>query len=314
MGNVIYHQQPSLQRPTVVAAMGGWPDAQTGGSGAVKYLIRKLSAEKFAELDPEEFYQFTRRRPIARIGPDGRRILRWPSNNFYQCKVEATSQEFVFFVGIEPQLKWKTYTAALMEVIHQCNTQRVIFLGSLLDAVPHTRAPSITGSATTPQLQAILEEMGVRESKYEGPTGAPTVLMEACRSDSIEYASLWAHSPHYLQTSPNPKSTHVLLKQLTAMVGLDVNLTDLAEAATAFEAQVNGVLADNQEMATYVRRLEEQYDQVTENPTPEPQEELPSSDVVIKELEEFLREQQSRSSGNSEDEATDDGPRIGQGP
>ena len=312
MDNVIMHQQPSLEKPTMVAAMAGWPDAQTGGTGAVKYLIRKLSAEKFGELDSEEFYQFTRRRPIVRIGPDGQRIIRWPTNNFYQCKLEATSQEFVFFVGMEPQLKWRTYTAAVMDVIRTSNTQRVIFLGSLLDATPHTRESHLTGSATTPQLQAVLEEMGVHSSKYEGPTGAPTVLMEACRTGGIEYASLWAHAPHYLQASPNPKSTYQLLKQLTTMVSIDLNLKDLAEAAEAFEAQVNRVLADNQEMSAYVRKLEEQHDQAAEAAPREPQGELPSPDVVIQELEEFLRGQQPRQSGIGDEEGDSrEGPKLG---
>jgi proteasome assembly chaperone (PAC2) family protein len=253
---------------------------------------------------------------VVRLGPEGERILRWPTNAFYHCKAGATAQELVLFVGMEPQLKWKTFIAAMMDVIRRCNTQRMIFLGSLLDTVPHTREPRISGSANNPKTTTVLEEMGIRISRYEGPTSAPTVLMEACRKDSIDYATLWAHSPHYLQASPNPKVSHALLKRLASVIRLDINLADLADAAAGFDTQVNRVLADNQELAVYIRRLEEQYDQATERPSPPPQaqEELPRSDVAIQDLEEFLRGRHPRREGGGGNGDEEEGPGLGRGP
>lgn len=293
MDHLIIHQQPSQEKPILIAAMAGWPDAQSGGTGAIKYLIRKLSAEKFAEVDPEEFYVFTRRRPIVRLDPQGQRVLRWPTNAFYHCPGEGASpHKLAFFVGMEPQLKWKTFAATVMEVARQCHTQRLFFLGSLLDAVPHTRQSPLSGYATDPQLQAMLQEMGVRLTRYEGPTGAASVLMEACRRESVGFASFFAHCPHYLQGSPNPQASLSLLKYLASLVDLDVDLAELGDAAIAFESQVNRAVANNQELATYIRRLEEGYDQAQGSPPPGPFKELPSSDVVIQDLEDFLRTQQ----------------------
>ena len=292
MEHVTFSEQPNLKHTTFIAAMAGWPDAQRGATRAVRHLTRTLSARKFGELDTEEFYIFTRQRPMVRLDPQGNRTIQWPRNDFYYCHQEATSQDLLFYVGTEPQMRWKTFTSTILEVARQFDTERMIFLGSLLDAVPHTREPYITGSATHPQLKEVLEEMGIRGSGYQGPTGAPTVLMEAFTRESLGYASLWAHAPHYLQGSTNPKVPHALLERLAPMLGLELDLTEWAQAGAAFESQVNESISSHPETLEYVRQLETRYDQATESLPQPPAGELPSSEEVIRGLEEFLRGQQ----------------------
>jgi proteasome assembly chaperone (PAC2) family protein len=295
MKHVIFHEQPNLKRATLVAAMAGWPDAQRGATRAIRHLTRKLSARKFAELDTEEFYIFTRQRPMVRLDSQGNRTIQWPRNEFYYCHEETTAQDLLFYIGTEPQMRWKTFTSTILEVARQCDTERMIFLGSLLDAVPHTREPNITGSATHPQLKEVLEEMGIHGSGYQGPIGAPTVLMEALTRESLGYASIWAHAPHYLQGSTNPIVTHALLRRIVSMLGLQLDLTEWVQASTNFESQVNASIAAHAETLEHIHQLEARYDQATGS-IPQSQSEsvdLPSAEEAIKGLEEFLRGQQA---------------------
>ena len=292
MSHLVFHRQPNLHGSTLVAAFSGWPDAQEAASRSLRYLIRKLSAQKFAEVEPEEFYVFSRVRPRVRLDREGTRRLRWPSNTFYSWHDESSSRDMVFLVGAEPNLKWNTYSRAIMEVAHTCDVARMVVLGSLLDATPHTREPGITGLATDAEVRELFAELGVTDSRYQGPTGLPSVLMEACVEQGLSYASMWVHSPHYLQASPNPKASYTLLKRLLQVLDLDVDLSDLSDASQAFEDQVSRALAQNPEWQSHFRKLEERYDRATGHVPEGPQEELPAPDVVIKDLEEFLQQQQ----------------------
>jgi proteasome assembly chaperone (PAC2) family protein len=274
----------------MVVAFAGWPDAHEAATGAVKYLVRKLPARRFAELDPEEFYTFARLRPTVRLDADGERHLLWPTNDFYYWRVPSGDHDLVLFSGTEPHLRWRTYTRAIVEVAQQQGVQLVIALGSLLAAVPHTREPRVTGTANVAELRSLFEERRVRGSSYQGPASIATVLTDECARRQIQYATLWGHSPHYLQTASNARVTHALLQRLVPLLRLDVNLGEMAGACAAFETQLARLLVDNAEIRSYVQRLEEQYDQSTET-QPAATEELPNSDVVIAELEDYLRRQ-----------------------
>ena len=273
----------------MVAAFAGWPDAHESASRALRFLVRRLPARRFAELDPEEFYVFTRVRPTVRVTPDGERTIHWPRNNFHHWRDDVGERDLILFSGTEPQLKWRAYTSAILEVVRRHNVSLVITMGALLDTVPHTRVPRITGTAVAASLSDVLEAPLVTGSGYQGPTGIGTALMDACQRQGVKFASLWGHSPHYLQTSSNVRVTEALLRRIVPLLELPVSLAEFAGASEAFETQMAKFLEGNPEIRTYVQRLEERYDEWSSSEATTSSEELPSSDVVIEELEEFLR-------------------------
>jgi len=287
-----------MHDPILVTAISGWADAQEGATRSLRYLVRKLPAQRFARIEPEEFYIFTRNRPFVRVDSEGQRTIRWPQNNFSFWHDDKKGRDFIFFSGVEPNLKWQTYTNALLEVARSFGVSEILVLGSLIDDTPHTREPRITGSASQSKLTRLFEELGVKHrSGYQGPISLSSVLLETSASQQFESASLWAHCPHYLQTSPNPKVTHALLWRLIKVLDLDLDLEDMAGAASSFVSDVNSALANNSDASNYVRQLEERYDRAIGAISRPPQEELPSSDIVIQDLEEFLRTRQHRDDG-----------------
>jgi predicted ATP-grasp superfamily ATP-dependent carboligase len=288
---------PRLAHPVLVGAFAGWPDAQEGATYAVRYLVRHLGAYPCASIDPEEFYDFQRLRPVVFFNERGERVVQWPGNEFYAWQGDNAPWGFLLFLGIEPHLRWKTFTRTIVAMAHQVGVERVVLLGSLLDAVPHTREVRITGIANSPEGRRALERLGVFTSRYQGPVSIGTALAEACTEASIPFCSLWAHCPHYLQVSPNPKASLALLQRFERLLSFPLPLTALQGIAAAFEAEVNKAIAGNPEMASHLRRLEEAYDALTERP-PERQGDLPSPEEVVKDLEEFLR-RQGRGDGGS---------------
>lgn len=288
MDGLIEYETPEQNFPTMIVAFAGWPDAAEAATRAVRYLVRKLPAKKFAEIDPEEFYDFTVVRPQTRTNRQGDRIIRWPQNDLYYYAPEEESRRFILFVGTEPNLKWRAYSNILTSIAVRHEVKLIVSLGALLDAVPHTREPRITGRASSQELTQKAEWLGIRNSGYQGPTGIHTAFMDACTNLNIAHASVWGHCPHYVNTTPDPRVSRALLTRLRSLIDVDVDLEELRLAGEAYQEEVNKVIAKQPDVSSYVTRLEQRYDAAESN---QPSEEIPSPDTMVRELEDFLRSQ-----------------------
>ena len=295
MDGLIEQGAPEGKVRTMIVAFAGWPDAAEAATRAARYLVRKLSAKKFAKIDPEEFYDFTTVRPQTRVNRRGERIIRWPANDFYHHPQDDKSLGFIVYIGTEPNLRWRAYSKIITSVAQRHGIELVVSLGALLDAVPHTREPRITGRASSEELTQRVEWMGIRNSGYQGPTGIHTAFMDACDKMGMPHASIWGHTPHYVNTSPNPKVSYALLAKLRSLVDFDVDLEELRLAGEAFETEVTKAIASQPDISTYVDRLEKRYDEAHE-----PSGDIPSPDAMVRELEEFLKSQQQRSDNREE--------------
>ena len=287
MDGLIEHQTLDMKLPTMITAFAGWPDAAEAATRAVRYLVRKLPAKKFAEIDPEEFYDFTVTRPHTRVNRYGKRIIRWPRNDFYCFTDDDESKNLLLFIGTEPNLRWRAYSNIITEIATRSQVELVISLGALLDAVPHTREPRVTGRASSSELTGKAKWLGIQNSGYQGPTGIPTAFTEACNMRELEHASIWGHSPHYVQTSPNPQVSHALLTKLNNLVDFNVDLEELYLAGQAFEEDVSKAINSQSDVGAYVAKLERRYDA-----SRQPEDgEIPDPGDMVRELENFLRTQ-----------------------
>ena len=203
-----YPEHPEYRARFLIAAFAGWPDAAQSSTNAVKYLGRLTNAKKFAEIDPEPYFVLTEVRPYTSVDAAGRRNMTWPENEFSYSDPERRDPNLLLFAGTEPNLRWRSYTDILLTEAERLGVEAIVTLGALMDAVPHSRETRITGVATTDQYLDTISRLGILESGYEGPAGLHTALGDACQKKDIPYVSLWAHSPHYVTTSPNPKATH----------------------------------------------------------------------------------------------------------
>jgi proteasome assembly chaperone (PAC2) family protein len=287
-----------LREPTLLFAFAGWADAADSATHALRYLVRHLNGEKFAEVEPEEFYNFTRVRPKTKFDDQGERYIDWPANAFYSIRCEDASTDLVVLVGIEPNLRWKTFCEGIVDLVKALGVVKVIQVGALLDAVPHTRETRITGTATSPELQGMLRGIEVRRSRYTGPTGISGVLTDALKRSGIATVSLWGHAPHYLQVSPNPKVSLRLIHGIRDLVDVDISVEALESQGLNFERRVDQALAGEPEVVAYVERLEAQWDSggargnigaKTDEGAPVVEGEMPDADQAVRGIEEFLR-------------------------
>jgi proteasome assembly chaperone (PAC2) family protein len=286
-------QQPHLRQPLLIAGFSGWNDAGEAASSAVRFIQRRWRAETIAELDPEEFYDFTQLRPQVRL-KDGERMVEWPPNVFSAKRVEHLDRDVILLSGIEPHLSWRTYTAAVVEVCRTFDVSGVLILGALLGEASHAKPVRVSGSATAPWLAEALDISERTRSAYQGPTGIVGVLSQVLRDEGIPTASLWANIPFYVQRTPNPKGSLALLERINRGFGFDLTLHDLEVFAARFEAQVAADIEQNPEVAEYARRVADAVDDEDDGEVdeePRAQEELPDAASMVEDLERFLREQ-----------------------
>jgi len=300
--NVI--EQPTLRHPTLLLGFSGWVDGGQVATGAMRFLIERWKAKKFAELDPEDFYNFTRIRPQVTIEPDFKRTITWPETAFYYHADPELDRDFVLLVGIEPTFKWRTFSEEILRVCDSVGVASALSLGGVIADVLHTRRPQITTFSSDPELIARFPELGRRRPGYQGPTGIIGVIADGLTRANIPVGNMRGAVPHYIAGSTNPRVTQGLLARLSELYGLNLDLSELESESRRFVRQVNEALSDKPDMQDYVKRLEARSDEPESSDTPEPDRppdtegELPSGEDVVRQFEEFLRE---RSSGENED-------------
>ncbi len=291
MAQLTIHSLPQgLRRPVLITAFSGWNDAAEAATTAARYLSSSFAAEKFAEIDPEEFYHFGLSRPYVRYksGSENEREIVWPATEFSVSRAANLSRDLIVAVAIEPHLKWRTYCANVLELARRCEVTLVLTLGALLAEVPHTRPVRISGSASDPELAA---RLGVRPSRYEGPTGIIGVLNTSCREQGLATASVWANVPHYVSGIESPKAALALVQRTLTLLNLEADLGDLEEASRQYDQNLAEIVAQNAKIKAYVAKLESR-DTAEESPAePAQGSDLPPASELVAEFEQFLRQQ-----------------------
>jgi proteasome assembly chaperone (PAC2) family protein len=284
MQPLIWDRRPDgLRAPAMVCAFKGWNDAGDAASSAVSFLASALGARRFARLDGEDFYDFQANRPCIRIGGQERRELTWPSVEFFEARAPRAPRDLVLVQGTEPSLRWRTFTASVVDLAEALGVQLVVTLGALLGDVPHTRPVAMTGHASDPVL---MERLGIQPSSYEGPTGIVGVLHAACTDTGMPSASLWAAVPHYVAAASNPKGALALLRRVERLIGVAVDVSELESAAADYERQVGLAVQSDPDIQAFVERLEQAADSEVDGGGGE----VPSGDILAREFQRFLRQ------------------------
>jgi proteasome assembly chaperone (PAC2) family protein len=282
-------EHPELERPVLIAAFRGWNDGAQGASLAGGYLAKVWQAERFALLDPENFYDFQATRPHVSLVEGLTRKVEWPENAFYYARPTGLGRDAVLLLGIEPSLRWRTFTGLVLDLARDLGVELVVTLGALLADVPHTRPSPVTGTATDPEL---IERLGLSASRYEGPTGIVGILHDACRAAELPSVSLWAAVPHYASLAPSPRAAVALLRRLGTLLDASIEISELEEAADTYTQQVSEAVATDEETASYVEELEQRADQLGV------EGELPTGESIAAELTRFLREREAGNGGS----------------
>ncbi len=268
---------PRLRDPVVIAAFEGWNDAAEGASSVIDHLRRVWDAEIVAAVDPEEYYDFQVNRPRVHRTDTGRQIS-WPTTRVLLARHGSLARDVLLIDGIEPSMRWRAFVVELLDAARSVDASLLVCLGALLADVPHSRPFPVTVTSEDP---ALIRRHELEPSTYEGPTGIVGVLADAARKADLPVLSCWAAVPHYAAGTGCPKATMALLGRLEDLLDMSVPHLDLEEKARAWERGVDELAASDDEVAEYVRVLEQAQD-TADHPEA-------SGDAIAREFERYLR-------------------------
>jgi proteasome assembly chaperone (PAC2) family protein len=278
--------RPELDRPVLIAGFTGWNDAAEAASMVVSNIGESCGAKRFGGFDAEEFFDYQTTRPQIKLVEGVTRTIEWPENDLSTTgtSVEALGgRGAVLLTGPEPNFRWRAFSEAVVELARELDVRLVVTLGALLADVPHSRPVSVAANAQDPSL---VENLGLSPSRYEGPTGITGVLHRYCAGKGLPAVSFWASVPHYLPSVPSAPAALALLQNLSRLLGASFNTAHLERTSEDYQRQVSAAVAQDSDLTSYVRMLEERYDTQAAQGI----RNLPSGEELASELERFLRE------------------------
>jgi predicted ATP-grasp superfamily ATP-dependent carboligase len=279
-----------LTSPVLVVSLEGWVDAGLGASTAVAELVGTSATIPVASFDTEVLIDQRARRPIAQLVNGITTEVTWPSIQVI-AGTDGDGADVVYLVGPEPDFRWKSFLASVVELVQQLGVRMVVGLGAFPAPAPHTR-PVRLASTVPPQSADLAGRVGFVQGTLEVPAGVQAALEMALGAVNVPVISLWARVPHYVAAMPFPEASAALIDGLCAVSGLVFDTTAVRKAAAASRRQVDELIADNAEHADMVRRLESSIDSEEASPFGIDID-VPSGDEIAAELERFLRDEGS---------------------
>lgn len=258
------HKIPRLRDGTLLLGFDGWMDGGTVSTGTIDWLVKMLSADPVAHIEPEPFYIYNFPgtmdvaalfRPHTEIREGLVESYDAPASRFF-CSRE---HNLLLFSGREPNFNWSDFADCIFECAGQIHCSSIYFIGSVAGAVPHTREPHFRSSVSSDGMKAKLQSRGIDMTDYEGPAHLVTYLLREATPRGCEMATLVAEIPAYIQGT-NPKSIQSVIRKLSGLLDLQLPLDDLQTMSDLWEKKLNEVLEKHDDLAEHIQKLEEDYD------------------------------------------------------
>ena len=281
-----------LQDPILVA---GFADsAGTTAAATVAYLVEHWDATLLAEIDPEEFFDFTVWRPSVRL-ENGEPALQWPTSRLYVARPAGAARDVVLLAGIEPHLRWRTFCEVIASFMRAVGATTSLLLSSHPGTTPHTRPVPVRLFASD-ETYARTFGLEPTTATHEGPTGIVGALTVQQRAQGFCTAILSTLTPYYVPREQNPHAMIALVEAIDRSLGTASPLAALREHAATLDREAAQAVRQSEPLRTVVQALEQQFDGIrgATATLPAPSQtasDLPSSDEVIAEIEQFLRQQ-----------------------
>jgi proteasome assembly chaperone (PAC2) family protein len=289
MEKMIYLEKPDLHKPILIIGFEGWPNAADVSSSVLQYLIEKSNAKKFASIPNEGFYQLSSSRPEAVIKEGRLMELKFLGNHFYYSH-QSFSKDLIFFYGVEPHLRWSLFVDLLLGLAEAFGVTQIFTIGGTYDYIPHTRPPTVSALFNHEDLRGTVIQAGLGLTNYTGPISIHTFILEASKKKGLKGVSLWGHAPQYLQTK-NVKVVYAVLRGLTHLAEVSLDLSEMETASEYFDQQVNHLVEQDPKLKEVITKLEEVYRQAEKVPPFLKQGEGSKEDKVVY-IRAFLKRQE----------------------
>lgn len=272
---------------TLIVALEGWSDAGESATQAAQMIIDHYRLQPLHALDSESYFDYHATRPLVQTETDGSRSLVWPDITLFG-PVPGVSPDNapLVLLGVEPTKLWRSLAQDIFDWVIARDIENVVCVGAMLADVPHSRPVRLILSSEDSLIRSVLD---IERSSYEGPVGFLSVMSMWGIEMDMSTLHIWAQVPHYVHTSPSPKTTLALLDKLEDVVGVRADREDLVEQAKLWEENIDQLAFEDDDMTAYITQLEQARDTVE---APEA-----SGDAIAREFERYLKRGPDRPGG-----------------
>jgi hypothetical protein len=288
----IHHETAFTEPPVLVHAFAGFVDAGGGVRLAAEHILTSCEHTLIASFDVDELLDYRARRPRMSFVVDHFASVDMPQILLYDV-TDLHGTRFLLLVGPEPDYQWMRFMAAVDVIVARYGVRLAAGLSAIPWPAPHTRPVGVTIHGSDPSLVFGIPAVN-GEIEVPGHVGA--MLELHLGQNGLPSLGVTAQVPHYLVQFEYPRGALVLLEGLTSSTGLVISHDGLATAARAADSEVAKQLDGNDEFATVVSALEQQYDQLAESTVNTPAggfgsidpADIPNADAIAAQVEELL--------------------------
>lgn len=280
----------SLFKTTLIIALDGYADAGQAVEMAAKHLLSALDHDLVASFNVDELIDYRSRRPAMCI--DSQQVGEFEdlSLTLEVCQ-DCRGQRLFLLSGAEPDLRWKGFSRAVVDLIHRFNISQTMALYSAPMPVPHTREVLVSAHGARP----LTESLYTVDASLIVPGSASLEIERILTEQEQPVAGYTAHVPPYISVSPYPAAALALLETVEEKSGLRLPLQALRLDADNVEKDLAQQTSSSSEVQQVVHKLEQQYDeQLARYREQNPQGllprdvSIPSSDELGQQFEAFL--------------------------
>ena len=259
------------RQPVLLQALSGWVDA--GGAGTDAAAVLAGSGPVVAEFDPDALFDYRSNRPILDFVDGEIRDLQWPAITVHMRDIGA--RDLLVMTGTEPDMRWREFAESVFELAGRYSVTRLISIGAVPAAVPHTLASPVMMTASNKEL---LIGQRVPEGILRVPSAAVSVVDHHFAEHGIETVGFWAQIPHYV-SEPYKPAALALLSRVAGHLGLDLDLDEWRADADEQRSRLDEIVSSRPEAKQYIERLETMASS-----------EFGLGDQIANEVERFLRD------------------------
>lgn len=226
------HKHPCLEGYPMLAS---WPGIGNVSLIAANYLKEKLNAVEIGEIKSANFFE-----PVGVIVKDNVvESPRFPENKFYCWQDSKTGKGLVLFIGEEqPASKGYEMVNCVLDVAQKLGVVKVYSCAAAITRIHPSEEAKVWGAATNQDLIGDLNKHSVIFRGDLRIAGLNGLILGRARERDIDGICLLGEVPSYATQIANPKASLAVLKVLTSMLEIDIDLTELSNLAEEMSKEI----------------------------------------------------------------------------
>jgi proteasome assembly chaperone (PAC2) family protein len=220
--------------------LAAWPGVGNVAMIVADYLLRNLPFKALGEIEAPYFFD-----PIGVVARNNVvEAPQFPQSRFYYYKTGVEQNDLIIFIGDDqPVSKAYELASGVIDVGLKFGISQVITCAAALTHIHFTEQPRVWGVATTPEMTELLKKYDLVHRGNIQIAGLNGLLLGVAKERGVNGICLLGEVPTHASRVDNPMAALSILGILTKMLGIEIDTSELTEAARETMEQLKQMTA-----------------------------------------------------------------------